>query len=149
MGMPLLHLLFTMCAALMLASCVISPSPEEMQHRAEKNRWELAHWGDRRLPPGDQGEPVVLSFKGGKVSGHAGCNQYSAEITFGPDRGSLKVSRGITTRMACDPSHMEFESAFIQAFVFTFLTALFLGQLIVHHEHGKHDHGHSEEATII
>ena len=116
MGMPLLHLLFTMCAVLMLASCVISPSPEEMQHRAEKNRWELAHWGDRRLPPGDQGEPVVLSFKGGKVSGHAGCNQYSAEITFGPDRGSLKVSRGITTRMACDPSHMEFESAFIQAF---------------------------------
>lgn len=115
MGMPLLHLLFTMCAALMLASCVISPSPEEMQHRAEKNRWELAHWGDRRLPPGE-GEPVVLSFKGGKVSGHAGCNQYSAEITFGPDRGSLKVSRGITTRMACDPSHMEFESAFIQAF---------------------------------
>ena len=116
MRTPLLPLCLTMYAALMLASCVTSPSPEEMQQRAEKNRWELAHWGDRRLPHGDHGEAVVLSFKGGKVSGHAGCNQYSAEITFGPDRGSLKVSRGITTRMACDASRMEFESAFIQAF---------------------------------
>ena len=116
MGMPLLHLCLTMCAALMLTACVTSPSPDEMQQRAEKNRWELAHWGDHRLPHGDNGEPVVLSFKGGKVSGHAGCNQHSAEITFGPGRGRLNVSRGITTRMACDPSRMQFESAFIQAF---------------------------------
>jgi heat shock protein HslJ len=114
MRTPLLHL--PMCAALMLTSCINSPSPEDMQRRAEKNRWELAHWGDRRLPHGDHGEPVVLSFKGGKVWGHAGCNQYSAEIAFGPDRGSLKVYPGITTRMACDASRMEFESAFIQAF---------------------------------
>ena len=104
MRTTLLPLCLAMYAALMLASCVTSPSPEEMQQRAEKNRWELDHWGDRRLPHGDHGEAVVLAFKGGKVSGHAGCNQYSAEITFGPDRGSLKVSRGITTRMACDAS---------------------------------------------
>ena len=115
MRMPLLRLCLTICAASMLTSCVTSPSPEEMQLRAEKNRWELAHWGDRQLPHGDNGGPVVLSFKGGKVSGQAGCNQYSAEIIFGPDRGSLNVSPGITTRMVCDPSRMEFESAFIHA----------------------------------
>jgi YD repeat-containing protein len=30
MRLPLLHLYFTMCMALMLTSCVTSPSPEEM-----------------------------------------------------------------------------------------------------------------------
>jgi F-type H+-transporting ATPase subunit a len=51
---------------------------------------------------------------------------------------------------------LEILVAFIQAFIFTFLTTLFLGQLVVHeheehheehgeeeHEHGHgHDHGH-------
>ena len=32
--------------------------------------------------------------------------------------------------------------ALIQAFVFTFLTALFLGQLIVHEHHDEHGHEH-------
>ena len=116
MRTPLLHLSLTMGVALMLASCVTSPSPEEMRQRAENNRWELAHWGDRQVPHGDNGEPVILTFKDGRVSGHAGCNQYSAGITFGPDRGSLQVSRGITTRMACEPRRMMFESDFVRAF---------------------------------
>jgi heat shock protein HslJ len=111
-----LRLYLTTCVALMLTSCVTSPSPEEMRQRAEKNRWELSYWGDRRVPHGDDGDPVILTFKDRKVSGHAGCNQYSAEITFGPDRGSLKVSRGVTTRMACEPPRMMFESDFIRAF---------------------------------
>ena len=45
---------------------------------------------------------------------------------------------------------LEILVAFIQAFVFTFLTCLFLGQLIVHpHEEGHHghdDHGHGHGA---
>ena len=116
MRTPLLPLYLTMCAALTLTSCVTSPSPEEMSRRAEQNRWELSHWGDRQVPHGDNGEPVILTFKGGRVSGHAGCNRYSAGIAFGPDRGALKVSRGITTRMACEPQRMDFETTFIQAF---------------------------------
>jgi heat shock protein HslJ len=116
MRTPLLHLYLTLCAALMLTACVTSPSPEEMTRRAEQNQWELAHWGDRQVPHGDNGDPVTLTFKDGKVSGHAGCNRYSAGIAFGPARGALKVSRGVTTRMACEPSRMEFESAFIHAF---------------------------------
>lgn len=116
MRLPLLHLYFTMCMALMLTACVTSPSPEEMSRRAENNRWELSHWGDRAIPYGDDGEPVILSFKDGRVSGHAGCNRYTAAIVFGPSRGELKVSHGLTTRMACEPRHMKFETSFIQAF---------------------------------
>lgn len=44
---------------------------------------------------------------------------------------------------------LEILVAFIQAFVFTFLVALFLGQLMVHdHEHGEHgEHGHGDHET--
>ena len=104
------------CAMFMLVSCVSSPSPEEMTRRAERNRWELAYWGDRQVPHGDNGEPVVFAFKDGQVSGHAGCNRYSAGVTFGPHPGTMSVSRGITTRMTCEPRRMEFETSFVQAF---------------------------------
>lgn len=116
MRMSLLHLPLTLYAALMLTSCASSPQPEDMRRLAEKNRWELAHWGNRPVPHGDDGEPVILMFKDGRVSGHAGCNRYSAAIVFGPRAGETKVSKGITTRMACEPRHMEFEASFIQAF---------------------------------
>ncbi len=106
----------TICAVLLLTSCISAPPPDEMRRLAEKNRWELAHWGNRPVPYGDDGEPVILTFKDGRVSGHAGCNRYSAAIVFGPHAGEVKVSNGITTRMACEPRHMEFEASFIQAF---------------------------------
>lgn len=41
---------------------------------------------------------------------------------------------------------LEILVCFIQAFVFTFLVTLFLGQLVVH-DHGHHDHGHDEHAS--
>lgn len=91
--MPLLYLPLTMCAALMLISCVSSPSPEEVSRLAEKNRWELAHWGDRQVPHGDNGEPVILAFKDGRASGHADCNRYTAGVTFGPSAGEVRVPR--------------------------------------------------------
>jgi len=108
--------LFTMCAMLTLISCVTSPTPEEVSRLVEENRWELVRWGDRMVPHGDNGEPVILAFKDGRASGHAGCNRYSAGITFGPHAGEVKVSPGISTRMACEPRRMEFEAAFIRAF---------------------------------
>lgn len=116
MRTPLLQLPLALCITLLMTACVPSPQPEDMRRLAEHNRWELAHWGDRPVPYGDDGEPVILAFKGGRVSGHAGCNRYSAAITFGPRAGETKVSQGITTRMACEPRHMEFEASFIHAF---------------------------------
>ncbi|MCW5797008.1 MAG: META domain-containing protein [Nitrospira sp.] len=108
--------LITLCATAVVMGCVSIPSPDEMKQVAERNRWELAHWGNHAVPYGDDGEPVILFFKDGRVSGHAGCNRYSAVIAFGPRRGELKVSHGISTRMACEPKRMEFEATFIRAF---------------------------------
>lgn len=45
---------------------------------------------------------------------------------------------------------LEIFVAFLQAFIFTFLTCLFIGQSIVFHhgdEHGEHGHGHEEAAA--
>jgi len=113
--MRLLNLI-TLCTSVLVTGCVTPPSPDHMKQLTEKNRWELAHWGNHAVPYGDDGEPVILTFKDGTVSGHAGCNRYSAGITFGPKAGDVTVSRGVTTRMACEPRRMEFETAFIRAF---------------------------------
>ncbi len=113
--MRLLHLIRLSALALVIG-CVATPSPDMMKQVAERNRWELAHWGDHAVPYGDVGEPVILTIKDGKVGGHTGCNRYSAGITFGPKTGQVSVSRGISTRMACEPRRMEFEAAFIRAF---------------------------------
>lgn len=110
------RLLLTTMMSLLLTACVPTPSPDEMKQVAERNRWELAHWGNRAIPYANEGQPVVLAFQEGRVSGHAGCNRYSAAISFGPNAGELTVSHGITTRMACEPHRMEFEAAFIKAF---------------------------------
>ena len=69
-----------------------------------------------QFPYGDDAQPVILSFKDRRVSGHAGCNRYAAAISFGPQAGEVTVSRGMTTRMACETRRMEFEAAFIKAF---------------------------------
>ena len=100
----------------LLTACVSTPLPDAMKQVAERNRWELAHWGNQAIPYEDAGEAVILAFKDGKVSGQAGCNRYAAAITFGPKTGEVSVSHGITTRMACQPKRMEFEAAFIRAF---------------------------------
>ncbi|MBS0169689.1 MAG: META domain-containing protein [Nitrospira sp.] len=110
------RLLITTMTSLLLTACVPTPSPDEMKQVAERNRWELAHWGDRAIPYTNEGQPVVLAFQEGRVSGHAGCNRYSTAISFGPNAGEVTVSHGITTRMACEPRRMEFEAAFIKAF---------------------------------
>src|SRR5512139_465293 len=98
--MRLLHLM-SLCASALIIGCVSTPSPDEMKQLAERNRWELAHWGNQAVPYEDDGDPVILAFKDGKVSGHAGCNRYSAGITFGPKAGDVTVSHGISTRTAC------------------------------------------------
>lgn len=110
-----LHLMTLMLSAL-LTACVYTPSPEVMKQVAERNRWELSHWGSHSIPYGDDGEVVILAFRDGTVSGHTGCNRYSAGITFGPKAGEVSISHGITTRMACEPKRMEFETTFIRAF---------------------------------
>ncbi|HQV12450.1 MAG TPA: META domain-containing protein [Nitrospira sp.] len=113
--MRVVHLI-SLCASALVIGCVSAPAPDLMKQIAERNRWELAHWGNQPISYENDGEPVILGFKDGKVSGHAGCNRYAAAMTFGPNTGEVSVSHGITTRMACEPKRMEFEAAFIRAF---------------------------------
>ncbi|MEX5215542.1 MAG: META domain-containing protein [Nitrospiraceae bacterium] len=108
--------LFPIAVTVMLLGCVSAPSTENAPRLIESNRWELVRWGDRTVPHGDNGEPVILEFKEGRASGHAGCNRYNSRVTFGPRDGHVTVSPGMTTRMACEPGRMEFEAAFIRAF---------------------------------
>ena len=71
-------------SALLLVACAAAPSgggasaptpdPATARVRLESHRWELVYWEGRTVPHGDNGEPVILSFKDGRVSGHAGCN---------------------------------------------------------------------------
>jgi heat shock protein HslJ len=108
--------LLTIAVTISLLGCVTAPSAEDTRRLIETNRWELVRWGDRTVPHGDNGEPVILKFKDGKVSGHSGCNRYNSRVTFGPGDGQMTVSPGMTTRMACEPRRMEFEAAFIRTF---------------------------------
>ncbi|NBU25793.1 MAG: META domain-containing protein [Gammaproteobacteria bacterium] len=68
------------------------------------------------VPHGDNGEPVILTFAEGRVSGHAGCNRMMAAYELGPEAGKIGIKAPVTTRMACEEGRMRFEAAFTKAF---------------------------------
>lgn len=87
----------------------------EATRRLESRRWELVYWEGRAVPHGDNGEPVILSFRDGRASGHAGCNRMNAGFELGPAAGEVRFGGAATTRMACEPGRMAFEAAFVAA----------------------------------
>ena len=91
-------------------------SAADARARLEANRWELVYWEGTPVPHGDNGEPVILSFAEGRVSGHAGCNRMMAGYELGPEAGKIAVKAPVTTRMACEEGRMAFEAAFTKAF---------------------------------
>jgi heat shock protein HslJ/membrane-bound inhibitor of C-type lysozyme len=56
---------------------------------------------------------TTVRFEQGRVSGRAGCNQYSGYLQAAGD--ALRVSETRTTRMACSPPVMEQETRFLAA----------------------------------
>jgi len=56
---------------------------------------------------------TTVRFEEGRVSGRAGCNQYSGYLQAAGD--ALRVSETRTTRMACPPPVMEQETRFLAA----------------------------------
>lgn len=78
----------------------------------EGSHWELARWSaDEPAAPA----PVVsLSYAEGRFSGHAGCNRYGAAVRDAEAAGSLVVSPGMATRMACEESRMGIENRFLR-----------------------------------
>jgi heat shock protein HslJ len=97
------------------ASATALPATEA-RSRLEANRWELVYWEGTPVPHGDNGEPVILTFAEGRVSGHAGCNRMMAGYEVGPEAGRIAVKAPVTTRMACEEGRMTFEAAFTKAF---------------------------------
>jgi heat shock protein HslJ len=69
--------------------------------------WVLSELPGATLPPG---QPATVQFQGGKAAGSDGCNRYSAPYTA--SGGSITISQGATTMMACPPPQMELARAF-------------------------------------
>lgn len=87
----------------------------EAARRLESRRWELVYWQGQAVPHGDNGEPVILTFRDGRVSGHVGCNRMNGGFELGPAAGQLRFGAAATTRMACEPGRMAFEAALVAA----------------------------------
>lgn len=94
----------------------VALSAAEAGKRLTANRWELVYWEGTPVPHGDNGEPVILTFAEGRVSGHAGCNRMMAGYELGPEVGKIAIKGPATTRMACEEGRMKFEAAFTKAF---------------------------------
>ena len=74
---------------------------------------------------------VTLSVSEGRISGHSGCNRYSASIEYGPSPGEISIGPAMGTRMACPSDQMTLEAGFLgllsKAGVFSFTA----GQLVL------------------
>ena len=106
----------TLGSAAGTAASAVGLLAPEARSRLEANRWELVYWEGTPVPHGDNGEPVILTFAEGRVSGHAGCNRMTAGYELGPEAGRIIVKAPVTTRMACEEDRMKFEAAFTKAF---------------------------------
>jgi heat shock protein HslJ len=106
----------TLGSAAGTAASAVGLLAPEARSRLEANRWELVYWEGTPVPHGDNGEPVILTFAEGRVSGHAGCNRMMAGYELGPEAGRIAVKAPVTTRMACEEGRMAFEAAFTKAF---------------------------------
>ena len=106
----------TLGSAAGTAASAVGLLAPEARSRLEANRWELVYWEGTPVPHGDNGEPVILTFAEGRVSGHAGCNRMTAGYELGPEAGRIIVKAPVTTRMACEEGRMTFEAAFTKAF---------------------------------
>lgn len=94
----------------------VALSAADARTRLEANRWELVYWEGTPVPHGDNGEPVILTFAEGRVSGHAGCNRMMAGYELGAGASQIAIKGAATTRMACEEGRMKFEAAFTKAF---------------------------------
>jgi heat shock protein HslJ len=106
-----LFLLLGVVALAALAGCA---SPQAGRNQADLTavQWELVKWSLQPMPPVGV-RPIMLRFdqRGdeGRVSGHAGCNQFSAPYVL-RDPGEITIATPVATRMACAPEVMEFEA---------------------------------------
>jgi heat shock protein HslJ len=116
--MPLNKSIWSVCKLLLLlgsvalAGCAASNGGAKGQLDLTSAQWELVKWSMQPMPPAGV-RPIILRFdqKGdeGRVSGHAGCNQFSAPYVL-RDAGEITIATPVATYMACAPEVMEFEA---------------------------------------
>lgn len=89
--------------------------------------WVLTHltWNE----PAPAAPEVTLVFDGGRASGSAGCNRYSADVVLGAPPGELAVGPVATTRRACPGPAMALETRYLRAFAAAEHFAFLAGQL--------------------
>lgn len=110
-----------LCAvSLMLSACTnlttgSSPATLDASQRLQAHRWELVYWEGTPVPHGDNGEPVILTFAEGRVSGHTGCNRSSAGYELDAATMQLRILAPMSTRMACEEGRMVFEATLLKA----------------------------------
>jgi heat shock protein HslJ len=85
----------------------------------EGTPWRLASYAapgqDRaQVLPGTE---VTATFEGGRLSGSAGCNRYTASYTLGGSGGAVTIAPPASTRRFCatPPGVMEQEAAYLAA----------------------------------
>jgi len=105
----------TLLAGLLLVAGCADSGPAAMDEARTlslvQTPWQLAGITGLKL---DVGTPAVtLSIADGQVSGFAGCNRYFASVETGD--GSIDIGMIGSTRMACETSAMDLESAFLRA----------------------------------
>jgi heat shock protein HslJ len=107
------RLFFLLAGAAALAALAGCASPQGGRDQADLTavQWELVKWALQPMPPAGV-RPIMLRFdqRGdeGRVSGHAGCNQFSAPYVL-RDPGEITIATPVATRMTCAPEVMEFE----------------------------------------
>jgi heat shock protein HslJ len=77
--------------------------------------WQLVDLNGMAGEPVLPDSPVTLQIGGGQVSGSAGCNMYSAEVSGQPDSPSaMTVGPAATSMMMCEGPNASQEAAYLQ-----------------------------------
>ncbi|MDB5988951.1 MAG: hslJ [Herbaspirillum sp.] len=97
-----------------LAGCATPHAGNDQSDHLTAAQWELIKWSQQPMPPVGV-RPIILRFDQnengdeGRVSGHAGCNQFSAPYVL-RDANEITIATPVATRMACAPEVMDFEA---------------------------------------
>jgi heat shock protein HslJ len=85
----------------------------------EGTPWRLASYAapGQDLRPVLPGTEVTATFEGGRLSGSAGCNRYTAGYTLGGSVWAIAIAQTASTRRFCaaPPGVMEQEAAYLAA----------------------------------
>jgi heat shock protein HslJ len=96
------------------AGCCRIPDVPVAAATLQDSTWRLTQLPGRTLPAVHERNAVTVSFKGGRVHGFSGCNQFMGSYTLEGER--LVLGRLGGTMMACPEPAMSLESHFLKSF---------------------------------